>query len=144
MLPISDPTCDARLLQVQDHLAEAAANRRAAAARPAPATGTRASAGALARLGASMAALVPDSRDGLRTEEQDLAVWGVRWVADSAHDEELALELQAARARRQAGTAAPAAPAHAAPRTGLRWTIGSVLVRVGQRLEGLPRPATAD
>lgn len=144
MLPISDPTCDARLLQVQDHLAEAAANRRAAAARPTSATGTRASARALARLGARMAALVPDSRDGLRTKEQDLAAWGVRWVPDSAQDEALALELQAARARRQAGTAAPAEPAHTAPRTGLRWAIGSALVRVGQRLEGLPRPATAD
>ncbi len=138
MLPLPDPTCEVRLLQRQDHLAEAGVNRRIAQA-PAPrgVTATsRGAAGAWARLGALVGALAEDSRDGLRTKEQDLAGWGVTWASNPTHDEVLALELRAARMRRLAGTTVSATPASPAPVTGLRWVIGSVLVRVGERLAG--------
>ena len=49
----------------------------------------------------------PDSRDGLRSPEQELARRGVSWASDPAHDRELALELAAARLRRAGRTAAP-------------------------------------
>ena len=38
----------------------------------------------------------PDSRDGLRSPEQELAARGVTWATDGARDLELARELQAA------------------------------------------------
>jgi len=151
MLPLPDPTCEVRLLQRQDHLAEAGVNRRIAQA-SAPrvvassrVTATsRGAAGAWARLGALVGALAEDSRDGLRTKEQDLAGWGVTWASNPTHDEVLALELRAARMRRLAGTTVSATPASTAPVTGLRWVIGSVLVRVGERLAGQRPPITAN
>ncbi len=151
MLPLPDPTCEVRLLQRQDHLPEAGLNRRIAQA-PAPrvvasarVTATsRGAAGACARLGALVGALAKDSRDGLRTKEQDLAHWGVTWTRTPTDDEVLALELRAARMRRLAGTTVSAATAPTAPVTGLRWTIGSVVVRVGERLSGQRRPMTAN
>ncbi len=146
MLPLPDPTCEVRLLQRQDHLAEAGVNRRIAQA-PAPRGVTapsRGAAGAWARLGALVGALAEDSRDGLRTQEQDLAGWGVTWASNPAHDEVLALEIRAARMRRLAGTTVSATPASTAPVTGLRWVIGSVLVRVGERLAGQRPPITAN
>ncbi len=56
---------------------------------------------ALGRLGG----LAHDSREGLRTEEQALAGYGVTWTSDPAQDQALAEELQAARQRRQRGGA---------------------------------------
>lgn len=50
----------------------------------------------LARLGA----LPYDSRERLRSKEQDLASRGIRWAADAADDAILARELEAARRRR--------------------------------------------
>jgi hypothetical protein len=47
-------------------------------------------------------ALLPDGREGIRSKEQDLAALGVTWVTDPVRDHALALDLQAARARRQA------------------------------------------
>lgn len=41
-----------------------------------------------------------DSRESLRSEEQQLAGRGVSWTADAADDAELAQELAAARRRR--------------------------------------------
>ena len=48
-----------------------------------------------------------DSRDGLRSPEQELARRGVRWAIDPAHDRALAGELAAARLRRHGRTAGP-------------------------------------
>lgn len=45
-------------------------------------------------------ALTYDSRESLRSEEQQLAGRGISWVADPAYDAELAAELAAARRRR--------------------------------------------
>jgi hypothetical protein len=47
--------------------------------------------------------LLPDSRDGLRSKEQELAAVGVAWSSDSAHDEMLARQIEAARLRRRVG-----------------------------------------
>ncbi len=47
-------------------------------------------------------ALTWDSRESLRSEEQQLAGRGVSWTADAADDAELARELAAARRRRNA------------------------------------------
>ena len=55
---------------------------------------------AVARAAAAVMASWPDSRDGLRSPEQELAARGVRWATDPAHDLALARELQAARTRR--------------------------------------------
>ncbi len=55
---------------------------------------------AVARAIALIVVHVPDSRDGLRSPEHELAARGVRWVNDPAHDLALARELAAARARR--------------------------------------------
>lgn len=146
MFQITDPTCEARLLQLQDRLQESDTRRRIRAAQPVPAIKTQTATGTLGRLASLLGALARDSRDTLRTKEQDLAGWGVTWTQDPAQDEALALELQAARDRRQARAASPAVPSGvpAAPATGLRWAIGSALVRAGERLEGLPRPVAAD
>ena len=42
----------------------------------------------------------PDSRDGLRSAEHELAARGVTWDADPVQDRELARELEVARRRR--------------------------------------------
>ena len=55
---------------------------------------------AVARVAAAAMAFWPDSRDGLRSPEQELAARGVRWATDPTHDLALARELEAARARR--------------------------------------------
>ena len=55
---------------------------------------------AMARAAAAAAVYWPDSRDGLRSPEHELAVRGVRWANDTTHDLALAHELKAARARR--------------------------------------------
>ncbi|HEV2073557.1 MAG TPA: hypothetical protein VGR29_07940 [Thermomicrobiales bacterium] len=47
-----------------------------------------------------VSALPYDSRESLRSEEQQLAGRGVSWTADAADDVELAQELAAARRRR--------------------------------------------
>lgn len=47
-----------------------------------------------------VSALAYDSRESLRSEEQQLARRGVSWTADAADDVELAQELAAARRRR--------------------------------------------
>ena len=140
MLPLHDPTCDVRLLQTQDHLAQAESNRRAASARPATSAAAKA-AGVFARLVSLMGALVPDSRDGLRSKEQELAAWGITWQGDRAHDEALALELRAARFRRQAGIAAPASAA--ASGQGLRSAVESALNQTSEHLDSLPQPMPA-
>ena len=49
-----------------------------------------------------LAALVPDSRDGLRSPEHELAARGIRWASDPAADRALAEELRAASAARHA------------------------------------------
>ncbi len=68
---------------------------------------------AVARVAAAAMAFWPDSRDGLRSSEQELAARGVRWATDPAHDLALARELAAAHARRPdpvlpSGASAPA------------------------------------
>lgn len=144
MFQLTEPPCEARLLQMQDRLRESEATRRIQAAQPVPASPTRISTGALARLAAFVGTLAQDSRETLRTKEQDLANWGMAWSQDPTHDEGLAMELPAARARRQASPELPVVAAPVAPAKGLRWTLGAALVRIGERVEGLPRPATAD
>ena len=64
---------------------------------------------ALARAAAAALVYWPDSRDGLRPPEHELAARGVRWTNDPVHDRELAREVEAARARR-ALPVPPAAP----------------------------------
>ncbi len=100
---------------------------------------------ALARLASLLGTIVQDSRDPLRTKEQDLAGWGVTWTQDPAQDEALALELQEAHAQRLARQSMPVVPSPApvAVGTSLRTTIGAVLIRAGERLEGLPHPMPA-
>lgn len=58
---------------------------------------------ALSRVGA----LPSDSREGLRSPEQQLAAYGVRWATDLAYETELAQELAAAGQQRRACVAAP-------------------------------------
>lgn len=95
-----------------------------------------------AAVGAAIAwagALFCDSRENLQSSEEQLAAYGVSWVADPAHDAELAQELKTAQERRHAGVpiALPAQPAMpAAVDRGLRFVIGAVLVHAGQRLQG--------
>jgi hypothetical protein len=48
-----------------------------------------------------IAALAHDSRDGLRSKEQELAVHGMNWTTDPAFDEALAHQIDAARLRRR-------------------------------------------
>ena len=67
----------------------------------------------MARVAASVLACWPDSRDGLRSPEHELARRGVTWASDPAHDQALARELASARAHRAhpvppAGVLAPA------------------------------------
>jgi hypothetical protein len=50
-----------------------------------------------------LAMLLPDSRDSLRSKEQELAAVGVTWPPDLAYDELLARQIETARAGRYAG-----------------------------------------
>lgn len=95
---------------------------------------------AIAPLLARVGALPYDSRERLTTKEQQLAMFGISWATDAPYDAELAQELAGARRRRQADVAA-AAPVHQAVPTlsvgdGLRWSLGMLLIRAGQRLQG--------
>jgi hypothetical protein len=54
------------------------------------------------------ASLPCDSRDRLRSKEQELAMLGINWATDSVHDAALAREIDVARQRRRA--AAEVAP----------------------------------
>ena len=104
MLLISSANVQATESRRQDLLAAAAAARLIASGE----TGPRrpgAVAGVLRGIAAALgraAARIPDSRETLRSKEQDLAALGVIWGADPAGDRELARELLAARAQRQA------------------------------------------
>lgn len=104
MLPLSPADVHVTESRRQDLLAAAAAARLLASA----GTGTRrpsvvaAVLRGIASALVHVAALVPVSREGIRSKEQDLAALGVTWVTDPVRDHALALELQAARARRQA------------------------------------------
>ena len=63
--------------------------------------------------------LTHDSREGLRSNEHDLAVLGMRWPTDAAYDDEVAEEMRAARRRHlAAGTMTPLAPGRLATATG--------------------------
>lgn len=68
---------------------------------------------AVARAAAAAVAHWPESRDGPRSPEQELAALGVRWGNDPAHDLALAREIAAAPARRarRVPPAVPLAPA---------------------------------
>jgi hypothetical protein len=48
-----------------------------------------------------IAALAHDSRDGLRSEEHELAVHAMNWTTDPAFDEALAHQIDAAQLRRR-------------------------------------------
>jgi hypothetical protein len=50
-----------------------------------------------------MVMLLPDSRDGLRSKEQELAATGVSWASDPGYDEMLARQIEDARLRRRVG-----------------------------------------
>ncbi len=52
-----------------------------------------------------LSALTPDSREGLRSQEQTLAGYGINWTSDEAYDLALAEELLAAQRQRQRGGA---------------------------------------
>lgn len=54
------------------------------------------------RVLASVLNAIPDSRDGFRTKDLELATWGVNW-RDSETDHALAIELRAATLHRRAG-----------------------------------------
>ncbi len=84
-------------------------------------------------------ALVCDSREGLRSSEQQLAAYGVCWVANPAYDVELAQELKFARERRHADVLATPPVQSTMPsatRSGLRVVVGAALIHAGQRLQG--------
>lgn len=84
-------------------------------------------------------ALICDSREGLHSKEQQLAAYGVSWIADPAYDAELAQELKTAREQRHAGvsvTSPTESTMPAAARSGLRFVVGAALVHAGQRLQG--------
>ena len=51
-----------------------------------------------------------DSRGAVRSQEQDLAAFGVTWATDTAHEAALAQELRAAQRRRLANPPAAAGP----------------------------------
>lgn len=48
-----------------------------------------------------MVMLLPDSRDSLRSKEQELAATGVSWASDPAYDEMLVHQIEDARLRRR-------------------------------------------
>lgn len=83
--------------------------------------------------------LINNSREDLHSREQQLAAYGVSWVADPIHDAELAQELKTARERRHAGVVATPpvqATTPAIVHIGIRVVIGAALVQAGQRLQG--------
>jgi hypothetical protein len=118
MLPYAHADCLVQEHQHRELLAKAARLRLVAEAAhqgtaprrwaPAVLAPVRLAASALGRLGA----LVQDSREILRSKEQELAALGVTWTTDPAHERELAEELRAGLARRAAS--APRYPTLAA------------------------------
>jgi hypothetical protein len=137
MFPYSLNDSDAQLQRQRDALDTAARARLIDQVR---AAGHRSPAGEAMRAVLDLVyTFAYDSREGLHTKDQELAAYGVVWSTDLAYEDELGLELQAARQRRVAGvSAAPlAAPATwTATGGGLRWAIGGLLVRAGRRLQG--------
>jgi hypothetical protein len=118
MFPDSLDVYEVKSMERQLRLAAAAERSRyadVAAARgslPVLAAARRFFAAALGRI----AALAHDSRDGLRSSEQELAALGVRWGSDPAYDAMLARQIEAARGRSRAGDpATQGAPAAARP-----------------------------
>ena len=101
-----------------DLLAEAERDRRlgraAVAGEPGHGFGGRLVA-ALERAAAAALRRWPDSRDGLRSPEHELAARGFTWATDHAHERELALELHASRRRARRATAPVALPPRAYP-----------------------------
>jgi hypothetical protein len=104
MLLLSPAYTQATESRRQDLLAAAATARLIASGD----TGTRrpgAVAGLLHGIASALgraAAFIPDSREAIRSKEQNLAALGVTWTTDSAHERELAAELRAGLARRAA------------------------------------------
>lgn len=102
MLPFSPADVQATEFRRQDLLAAAAearliASGGSATRRPGAVAGVlRGIASALGRA----TSLIPDSRDPLRSKEQELAALGVTWGTDPAGDYALARELHLARAQR--------------------------------------------
>ncbi len=91
--------------------------------------------------------LAHDSREGLRSNEHDLAAQGITWPTDEAYDHVVAAEMQAARQRRlAAGTIRQLAPdrlprSHGTATGKQRVAGGWSLARVGQRLRVTPHAA---
>ena len=89
---------------------------------------------------ARVGAIASDSREGLPSKEQQLAGYGIRWATDPAYEAELAQELEVARRRRHADlpvgpVAQPVVPTIPAGGN-LRWSLGTLLIRTGRRLQG--------
>jgi hypothetical protein len=70
--------------------------------------------------------LAPDTRDGLRGKEEELASYLVNWASDPAYDRALAAELRVAR-RRHAGQPADAGAIGPA----VRWGAAGAPLRAG-------------
>jgi len=105
MFPNSITSYEVKLLE-QGELVAAATERSQLVATTVPAQGTL-SLGTVRRILNSaldrMVMLLPDSRDGLRSKEQELAATGVSWTSDPGYDEILARQIEDARLRRQVG-----------------------------------------
>lgn len=137
MFPCSFTDSDVQLQRHQDALTVAMRARLTDQARPAV-LGNPAG-GAIRTAFGRVGTVAYDSREGLRSKEQDLAAYGITWTTDLGDEEDLARELQAARQRRLAGVSTARLaepPARAAVGGGLRWGIGELLVRAGRRLQG--------
>lgn len=95
----------------------------------------------------SLGKLPHDSREGLRSNEHDLAAQGIKWPVDAAYDSEMAAEVQVARQRRlAAGTITPLSTARQGrsrgPSTGVRRTSNSeTVVFIGRRVRAIPHAA---
>jgi len=95
----------------------------------------------------SIGKLPHDSREGLRSNEHDLAAQGIRWSADTAYDSEMPAEAHAARPRRlAAGTITPLPPArqgrsHGTATGSRRASNSEAVVFIGRRLRAIPHAA---
>lgn len=84
--------------------------------------------------------LAHDSRDGLRSDEHDLAALGMRWPTDAAYDSAVAAEARSARENRLAAeTITPLAPVrptrdHGSVTGAPRATTGRAYARASERL----------
>lgn len=102
MFPISLTSFDVRLMERRERLADTGDGSLLGQGQDTRRSGGRRIVAAVWRsLGRRIAPLVADSRDPLRTEELVLAARGFTW-GDEQTDRELAIELRAARQRRQA------------------------------------------